>query len=290
VLEEYFHYMKRSRYSQDTIDTYRSILSNFVSWLTSRGKSLDNFSPNDVQECMRTRYSARSSNTFLAAIKAYMRYRVGSLPLGDPRATIESQRESQIRLLRSSKTPTRVRKTALTVDELRDFMKRLGKDKNGGDMVKSGAVLTFYFGARPSELALYLKRAKIDWKNHEMIIATAKRGGSERYLVWHDSIDPYLKMWFNNVNKIGYPREWLTKRMKRYSIGGLPVTSRVARKTFQTNMRNRGIDDFYIDHVLGHVSRSPIADVYTDYSDPKFKEKIREIMCEKHYMITEGIV
>ncbi len=289
MIENYFQYMKRSRYSQDTIDTYRSILYNFVAWLENRGKDIDNFTPTDVQECMRTRYSSSSSNTFLAAIKAYLRYRAGSLPMGDPRAAIESQRESQMRLIRPSRSPTKVKKTALTSDEIKELLKRMDK-RHEVAMVKAGAVLTFYFGARPSELAVYLKRAKIDWKKREMIIITAKRSGSERYLVWHISIDPYLRMWFNHMDELGYPREWLTKRMKKYSIGGLSVTSRVARKTFQTNMRNRGIDDFYIDHILGHVSHSAIADVYTDYSDPKFKDKIREIMTDKHYMIAEGIV
>lgn len=282
--------MKRSRYSPDTVQTYGSLLTNFEIWLDTKNKSFANFTSLDLQEYSRASYGTASANTLLAAVKAYLKYRVASLPMGDPKIMAETHRENQIRLLRAERTPSKIRKKALTVDELIELIKTMREDEVS-DTALCGAVVTFYFGARPSELAVHLKTARIDWDAHDMIIKTSKRGGSERYLVWHPKITPFLKTWYESLGKIPYPEEWMTKRLNRYTVNGLKVTSRVARRTFQTNMRNLGVEDFYIDMILGHVSRSsPIGDVYTDFSDPKFKNKIREVMCDKHYMITGKVI
>ena len=281
--------MRRSKYSPDTIQTYGSLLQTFESWLDMKNKSFDDFAVIDLQEYGKTAYSSSSSNTLMASVKAYLKYRVGSLPMGDPRLMSETHRENQMRLLRPERTPSKIRKKALTVEELSALIEKM-KEDGMSEVALCGAIVTFYFGARPSELAVYLKTAKIDWKDRSMIITTAKRSGSERYLAWHPKITPFLETWFNALDKIPYPEEWVTKRINRYSVGGLKITSRVARRTFQTNMRNAGIDDFYSDFILGHVSKSPIADVYTDYSDPKFKNKIREVMCDQHYMIIGKVI
>lgn len=289
TVKDFLDYMRRSKYSPDTIQTYGSLLQNFEAWLDVKNKSFDDFTVIDLQEYGKTVYSSSSANTLTASVKAYLKYRVGSLPMGDARLMAETYRENQMRLIRPERTASKIRKKALTVEELIALIKRM-KEDDMNEVALCGAIVTFYFGARPSELAVYLKKAKIDWKDRSMIIVTAKRSGSERYLVWHPKITPFLERWYESLDSIPYPEEWVTKRINRYSMGGLKITSRVARRTFQTNMRTAGVEDFYIDMILGHVSKSPIADVYTDYSDPKFKNKIREVMCDKHYMITGKVI
>jgi len=289
TLDDFLNYLRRSKYSPDTLDTYGSLLSNFESWLDMRNKSLDTFTTLDAQEYSKKSYATSSANTFIAAVKSYLRFRVGTLPMGDPNLMQETQRENQIRLLRAGRTPSKIKKSALSVEEVGQLFKKM-RDNGAGETELCGAILSFYFGARTTELSVGLKKARINWKKCEMIIPTLKRGGSERYIAWHESITPYLQKWYDAVDGISYPREWITKKLHKYKVGGLTITSRVARKTFQTNMRNVGIDDFYADHILGHVSKSPIADVYTDYSDESFKDKIREIMCDKHYMVIAGLI
>jgi site-specific recombinase XerD len=289
-LNDFMRYLKKSRYSQDTIDTYNSLLSKFEDWLGSKNKTIDNFTQIDVDEYRRASYSASSSNTFLAAVKSYLRFRVGSLPLGAPNLLQETQRENQIRLLRAGRSPSKIRKTALTEKEVGSLLKKMQKETD--PLVFAGAVLAFYFGARITEQSSEMKKARINWKKQEMIIPTLKRGeGSERFLAWHESISPFLKLWYEHLDEITYPREWLTKRLRNYKVDGLRVTCRVARHSFQTNMRIHGVDDLYIDLLLGHVSRSSaIGDIYTDFSDPAFKNKIHEIMTNQHYMVAGGIV
>lgn len=288
TLINFLTYLKRSKYSQDTIDTYESLLGQFESWLQDKGKTLATFTTLDVDEYRKQTYSTSSANTLLASVKAYLRYRVGTLPLGDPNIMRETQRENQIRLLRSGRTPTKIRKTALNADEVAALLKELQKGVD--PRIYHGAVVAFYLGARTSELTLGLQAAKINWKKREAIVPTLKRGGSERFVAWHEKMTPHMKEWYEAIDDLPYPREWIAKKLHKYRISGLRITPRVARKTFQTNMRNLGIEDFYLDHLLGHVSRSAIADVYTDYSDETFKRKIREIMCDKHYMIVSGVI
>jgi len=189
---------------------------------------------------------------------------------------------NRIQIIKPKQKSMRIRKVSLTPDEVSDL---LGKIESGGnDILYSGSVLHFYFGARPSELTTHLTSARINWDNNSMILRTSKRD-SERYLAWNDKITPHLNRWMSHLP--GYP-EWLTKRLSRYTVGGIRVSSKTARKTVQTQFRLIGIDDFVIDTILGHVSKSPIADVYTDFS--LFEDTIRDVMINKHYMISEGII
>jgi integrase len=275
---------------------YKSALRGFSFWLSARKKTFDNFTVIDVQEYMSRIKNNSTANIFLGAIRGYMKFRKVTLPVGDPRVLIETQRENQIRGLMSRSKRIKREKVALTVEDLKAFLKILEKKPktSRNELVYSGVILHWYFGARPIEIGKWLRTsgvehpAEINWKNRTMQIYTAKTG-NYRYLAWHPAITPHLKRWCAAIPSFLHPNAWLTTRIKEYTIGGVHVTAKTGRRTVQTQFRLSGIPDYITDHVLGHVSRSSaIGDIYTDFT--LLESQIKNAMVRDHYMVKNGII
>ena len=292
-VSEYIDYLSKNK-REGASRTYKTLLRGFESWLiTTKGKSINDFSPNDVSEYVMTHESANTSNTTLAAIKGYLKYRAGSLEYGDPSVVMETQRINQINLIRPRRVDAKFEKTTLSPQEIKRMLVQMYYD-GVDDLVISGAIVHCYFGARPIELAKFISEAKIDWDARDMVIKTAKRGASERFLSWHPNIDPHLALWYENA-PFEYPSEWMTKHMNKWqstyerSPGGIHVTARTFRRVLETQLRLSGVQDIFIDHILGHASQSSkIGDVYTDFT--MFKDHIRNVFENQHYMINHNIV
>ena len=161
------------------------------------------------------------------------------------------------------------------------------EDTEKDDLLYSAAVVQFYFGARPVELAHWLRSAKIDWNKRSMIIMTAKTH-RERFLAWHEKITPHLNKWYSSL-PVSEGSKWITRKLGKYSIDGMKITAKTGRKTIQTQFRLAGVDDMYTDMILGHVSRtSKIGDIYTDFE--QFDAQIRDVMENKHFMLTQNVI
>jgi len=275
---------------------YKSSLRGFTFWLSIRKKTLDTFTVIDVQEYMSGIKNNSTANLFLGAIRGYMKFRNVTLPIGDSRVLIETQRENQLRGLKSRSKRIKREKVALTVDDLREFLAVLGRlpKTSRNELLCSGVILHWYFGARPVELGYWLRTsgvehpAEINWKNRTMQLYTAKTG-DYRFLAWHPAITPHLKRWYAAIPSFLHPNAWLTTRIKEYTVGGVRVTAKTGRRTVQTQFRLSGIPDYITDAVLGHVSRSSaIGDIYTDFTQLEFQ--IKDAMIRDHYMIKNGII
>lgn len=292
TLDDYKNYLKRINKSPSS-KTYFSVLTGFKSWLNDTyGKSFDNFTSNDALEYKNTQNSADSENMFMAALKGYCNYRIGSYDSDDPRINKEFHRLTQLKQIpRRRKTKT-FKKVALNPDELKQLLRQIRKDNANienpfDDLLYVGTIIQFYFGARPIELAYHIKDARINWEKCEMIIHTAKIG-DERYLAWHPKLTPYMKVWCENA-PYPSPSEWLTKKIRKYNIDGMRITAKTARKTVETQMRISDINDFLTDKILGHVSKtSAIGDVYTDFT--QVAPLLKDVFINKHYMIVNNII
>jgi integrase len=294
----YIQYLKNSN-KMGSARNYRFSISAFERWLRPFGKDIDTFSINDVNMYIAGMGSPKSANLFRSALIGYMKYRAGSLPLGDPMAVIEFQKVSQIGLVVSRRMEREIKKTSLTPTEVNILLDKI--KKNFGEPIYSFAMFYAYFGARPGEVEgfyignrLYsLANAKIDWKNRKMIIMTEKTH-SERLLFWNYKMDKHIHTILDAL-PVPYPARYFTLHMYRWQskgknrIGGIATTAKTFRRTFQTNQRLLGQPDILIDHELGHVSKtSSIGDVYTDFS--QFEPQLREMMDRYHYMIIHGIL
>ena len=138
---------------------YKSSLRGFSFWLGNRRKTFDTFTVIDVQEYMSGIKNNSTANLFLGAVRGYMKFRNVTLPIGDPRVLIETQRENQLRGLKSRSKRTKRENVALTVEDLREFLAVLGKMPKTprNELVYSGVILHWYFGARPVELGYWLR-------------------------------------------------------------------------------------------------------------------------------------
>ena len=275
---------------------YKSSLRRFSSWMGARKKTFDTFTVIDVQQYMTGLKNNSTVNIFIGAIRGYMKFRNVTLPTGDPRVLIETQRENQLRGIGYRSKRTRRVKVALTVDELKEFLAILEKKPKTprNELVYSGVILHFYFGARPVELGKWLRTsgvehpAEIDWENNTMQLYTAKTG-VYRFLAWHPAITPHLKRWCAALPTFSYPNEWLTTHINCYLIGGVRTTAKTGRRTFQTQFRLAGIPDHITDAAVGHVSRSSaVGDIYTDFT--QYESQIKDAMIRDHYMVRAGIL
>ena len=272
--------------------TYGSLLNSFQRWLRSKKLTIDQATTSHVDQYIA---GVNSQGVTLTAIREYFKYRYTSMEIGDPKFYSEMQRYTQLELIRPKRRPKKLKKFALTPDELSKFFDVLRKKEASEELI-AGFVTLFYFGARPGEMAGYLATARVSFPKHEMFVLTEKTL-VERYLAWHPKLDPYLKTWYEVVRENGneglpYPGEWLTKKLKREVgslrvIAGVQVTSRTARRTFETQMRLRNVADITIRAILGHTDTS-MSDVYTDWT--MFVPVVQETMRKNHYMIENGVI
>ncbi|RLI80988.1 hypothetical protein DRP04_07110 [Archaeoglobales archaeon] len=297
-IEDYINYLKDIG-RIEAAERYYYALKNFEEWLKSKGKTLDDFTSTDVEKFLVSISNPHTANIALAAIRGYTAYRVKECPFDkfiyeDRRFhAIEEipYRKISTKLTEDKKTLTIVRK-ALTPDEVKELIEMT----ESKPLLQAGIVTTFYFGWRPVEATLRLAKAKIDWKNRIMTIQGAKTQ-DERFLVWHDSITPYLRTWYKAQPLY---KRWLTMHLCSYNINGVKVTAKVGRKTVETQLRKAfvraimvgetiitptgktGVEQFLIDSWLGHKT-TPIQDIYTDLSE--FITDLKYLAEEKHYLV-----
>ena len=261
---------------------YYYLLKGFEEWLEERNKDINNFTPNDVEMYFRrvATSSPRSANLFLSAVRKYAEWRTRGATT-DQEFMREQRRLMAIQGIRMVKVPREIKKEALSAPEL----KRLILATIGRPELLAGTVVHFYFGWRPYEGAVLIADADVHWDENYMIIRTAKVG-NERILVWSDDVSPFVEYWYDfavdRLSQLSSPEEWYTKAIKPVARRlGLKVTARTGRKTFETQMRKAGVEQWAINFILGHTTSIP--DVYTDWDE--LREKLRDIMVNKHYMI-----
>jgi site-specific recombinase XerD len=294
LVEQYVAHLTKTE-KTGAAKTYGALLRSFEIWLDKHNIPIESVTALVVDEYLVTITNSKTSQTVRNALVGVFQYRYMLLPMGDPMAPAELQRITQIRMLRPKRRVKKMEKFSFSPEDLKLFIKKM-RDGGVTPELQAGVILLFYFGARPRELAEYLAKAKISFPKREMWIHTEKTL-IERYLAWDPVMDPYVKTWYEFVIKAGknglpYPGEWVTKNLKqqmKHSLktAGVHVTSRTARRTFQTQMRLIGVPELVIDAVLGHMNKN-IGDVYTDWT--QFGPVIRDAMVNNHYMIKNKVV
>ena len=283
-LKEFIQYLRETGKEQAS-SLYKNQLKNF-----SKKFDLDNFSVTDVERFIAD-LNTYSANATIAALKKYSWYK--------------AQHENYILWSRIRdgmsglyKKPARViKKEALTIEEIILLVEDIGGttavagDKKirptVEDHLLDSCIMLFYFGWRPIEILDRMVEGEIDWKNQTIKIIGAKTK-DERIVPYHKEwIEPTLKRWLEFAKKKHgmnvRPSSWIYDTFaNRYDNGEISIkfTPKMARKTFQTQMRSRNIAEWKIDYLLGHSTRIP--GVYTDFT--MMVEDLREVMGEKHYL------
>ena len=283
-IDDFAEYIRIQR-DTDTAKTYYHMLKKFEEYLRSQGKTLDDFTPLDVEMYM-AQLKPATANVFLAAIRKYAKFRV-SMALDMQEFYFESRRETALYNIKPRKITRKIRKQALTLEELERLLELTKEDPE----VHIATMFHFYFGMRPVEATVHFVEGDIKWRERYMIIRTAKTG-HERMLPWSIEMDYYVSEWYDIADKIvsrrKYPQEWYTKHLKPYARAmNIEITAKTARKTFETQMRSQGVEQWKIDFLLGHTTKVP--DLYTDWTQILFE--LRKIVETMHYMnpILKGV-
>ncbi len=278
MIEEFIEHLKL-RGKESAANVYRTQLIKFEQFLASKGSSLDTFTPADVQE-FTTGMKPRTANLTISAIRSYLAFRVST---ASPENYMhEDQRYHAVKSLISlHKVPTKLKKSALKPEEVETLLTKV-YDKYGEPLF-SGVVCLFYFGWRAGEAVENFSKARISYKNRYIWIITAKTG-NERIIPYPDYLHAHVKAWQREAKRICSTyvrhREYLTKHLRKWRIGGVRVTAKTARRTFETHMRKSGMTQWKLNFVLGHSTQVP--DIYTDYTE--LVEDIRHELEEKHYL------
>jgi hypothetical protein len=257
-------------------------------------KTLDDFTIMDAQAFVNT-LEAYSANIFVPAIRKYTWLRTKkarSLP--DPSAYADElfRHKETLEDLYYVKPIEEIKQgESLTPKEVKWLIDNTDDDP----ILQSAIVVHAYFGWRPREgvgftietrgktIGIGFLYAKINWDDRYMKLFRAKYV-SERYLVWHESITPYLKTWYKTVKEIiktRKPEEWLTKKLKKFKVNGRVVTAKTFRKTVQTQFDKADIEDWVKKYILGH--KGDISEEYRDWT--KLIGVLREAMEERHYLL-----
>ena len=281
VLEFYQYYQAMGK---KVGKPYYHLLRNFEAWLASRGKTILTFTPADVELYYHELFqqAPRSANLFLTAVRKFVEWRVKNA-YSDVEFLRLERLLWNLKSIRQKKVPREITRASLEPEEIKRLIDVCFA--RGRIPLAVATVVNFYFGWRPHESTVNFASAKIFWDENYMIIRTAKTG-DERILPWADEMTPYVKLWYNIVKgvvmKTSYPSEWYTKNIKPIAQAlGMTVTAKTARKTFETQMRRRGVEQWAINFLLGHTTQVP--DIYTDWT--ALRHFLSKIMSEEHYLL-----
>tara|TARA_Y100000034_G_scaffold25708_4_gene30561 strand:+ start:2002 stop:2931 length:930 start_codon:yes stop_codon:yes gene_type:complete len=290
---EFLHHLARSR-AENTLESYNTFLRKFNSFLATRERGLDNFTPEDIYAYERSRadWSPTTTNLFLVIIKSFCKFRLARIPVG---ATTEEVRASlleqnRLRLIQECpkhKVSRPLKRKAMTVLEV----SRLLRDAKA--MTRSylwkRVWLMWYLGCRKSELqSLVLDDRTFDDKTGRLVVQTAKGQMVERErLLWAEPkvTVPLLCELRDGEFAMGTHRDTLNKMLFYITQGkyDIPVTPHTARHTFITRMQETLVDDpsnILIKRLAGH-SAGDITALYTSFTE----ERVRAAMTKEHYML-----
>jgi len=246
------------RYSERTINTYKSLLLRFFNFYP--GREVNSICKNDIQryllELIRLGYSESMQNQAINAIKFYYEQL-----LGQPRTFYTADRPK-----RERKLPT-----VLSTFEIKSILEQVKNIKH-----KSILSLIYSSGLRISE-ALDLKINDID--SYRMLIhIRGAKGKKDRMVILSEAALQLLRKYYLKYK----PNKWLfegqsggqysntscqsiLKRAVKKAGIRKHVTLHTLRHSFATHLLENGTDLRYIQSLLGHNS-SKTTEIYTHVS------------------------
>jgi len=252
----YRKYLIGKRFSTSTVDTYSSLVKDFLIFKT--GTNINDFTNRDVElyceDVLAARnYSINTHRQFISAVKHFARVfsdcQIDDLKLVSP--------------LKSRTLPV-----VLSMEEIIDILRCTKNLKH-----RTTLAMIYSSGLRISEL-LNLRLSDIDIDRKQITIRQGK-GRKDRYIVLADSIFPMLANYLTTYAPLVYFTEG--KPGKKYSAESVRsilrrscnlakiskrVTPHTLRHSYATHLLEQGTDLRYIQELLGH-SRPETTMIYT---------------------------
>ncbi|MHC1624792.1 MAG: hypothetical protein ACXQS2_02190 [Methermicoccaceae archaeon] len=281
LVKSFITYMDRIGKRQAS-KLYYYLLKNYAEHINVAFEELNfNHMDNASLEMFVSTLAPRTANAFVSAVKSYFTY-LKKTSITDDDYYLFSRMADKLSV-KCKKIPRVITKKALSDMELEMLFDFLKYDKD--EFLYASTVFHFYLGARPVELAQKFREGEIDFSGNQaerivdfdnklISIITAKTG-DQRIIPLDDRIIPFVEIWFSGHEEIAEQtrgREWLTNHLRtKCKYLGFKVTAKTARRTFETKMRLKPINNlradkqFYIDYWIGHTTSIP--DIYTDFTE-----------------------
>jgi integrase/recombinase XerD len=266
AVNELRRWMKSTRYSDNTIETYCDALKQFLVYHKSTeiseitNQHLINFNNDYI---IKNKLSASYQNQIINAIKLYF------IRIENKKLSIENI----FRPKREKKLPN-----VLSKQEVKAILESLGNIKH-----KAMLSLIYSCGLRRSEL-LNLKLTDIDSKRNIIIIRKAK-GKKDRIVPLSIKILELLRTYFlaykpkkwlfegqDNINQ--YDERSIANVLKQALIKSKinkPVSLHWLRHSYATHLLEAGTDIRYIQELLGHNS-TKTTEIYTHVSSKQLQK------------------
>ena len=256
TLAIYKKYLSGKRFSKSTIETYSSLIKDFLVYKT--GTAREKLCNRDVElycedVLAAKNYSVNTQRQFISATKHFAKVFTDCL--------IED-----LKLISPRKS--KMLPTVLSMEEIIDILRCTRNLKH-----RTTLAMIYSSGLRIGEL-LNLRLADIDLDRRQLTIRQAK-GRRDRYIVLADTILPMLSNYLTTYDPKIYLIEG--KPGKRYSAESIRsvlkrscalakinkrVTPHTLRHSYATHLLEQGTDLRYIQELLGH-SRPETTMIYT---------------------------
>jgi site-specific recombinase XerD len=249
-IQESFISDHQSRFSPETIRSYRISLTQFFSFCEKR---FDEVKSTDIRSWLSSMeekgLKPRSIHLKLSALKSFYQY---------------CMEENKIK-----KNPTLTVHTPKKDDSLPYYLSKrqlaLLQEHTKGDLRDRAMIETLYAtGVRVSEL-LHIKLEDIKWETRQIWIRKGK-GNKERFVLFThecaERLKTYLKQrklesvyLFCNPRGERLSRIFVEKKFQGYSEAlGFKVVPHTMRHTFAAHLAEKNMPQSYIQELLGHVN------------------------------------
>ena len=291
IIQEYIELAKERRRYDLGIQQYLYRIFRFFKWMARNKIRPKNLTEEDIAKYLNTLSSENEKRLSAFAIKDFLEFIYYKYKYDNIKEILESAKTSKFSPLRFSVTIERKKpKYGLTVEEMRKIIEITEEEPS----FQSALTCSFYFGWRPIEATVKLKeslkKGLVNYDERRLVIETAKRKDRDRDRVipYPEVLDDYFKYWckfvshLNNKTMHMYIRtrcyRWQNIFMKKI---GKAVTPVVIRRSVETWLQIRNVQQAIIDYFLGHklrtevlenmIERRPMAEVYA----------VKEEICEK---------
>lgn len=276
--------------SKNTVESYLKDLEEIDDFLSERGKSIDNFSEEDIHEFInfaKKFFDTTSINRKLSALRTYAKFfeRGKMERMGGSRNTGKNNQVrsiysvmKKVRNLKDSREPPNVP----SVERILSVIESL-EGKDDFESVRDRAIFELLYGSgmRASEL-INIRTQDLGYIKNNVIKVEGK-GGKERFVPVSDkskeALSRYLevrkriaKTDYLFVNKKGrkLTRQGLWFILKKYGFH-----PHLLRHSFATHLIERGADLRSVQIMLGHANIST-TQIYTKISPSLLKQTVDE--------------
>lgn len=267
IIDKFSEWQKEQGKADGTVKTYVGVLEKFQSWLTTKNRTIDQISKNDVQLYMdyleEQQRNAGTIEKYLAAISVFSRF------LGRSEIILGIQRKEKIK---ESEIPE-----SLKESEEKQLLLEVELD---GNLRNTAIVYTLlYTGIRISELCdLNLDDIKITDKKRTLIVKN-KKGEIERIIPLSKEVSKHLKKYIDSLDTnrealfVSSVNKRISTRAVQYMLQKYDVNPHKLRHTFCQKLINKGIDIRTVAKLAGHRDVN-VTKRYASDVDPNLENAI----------------